>query len=43
MDPKTFPEPSKFRPSRFLDDDGKLVKTDLVIPFGLGTFYSYFS
>ena len=41
MDQNIFPEPSKFRPSRFLDGEGKLVKTDLVIPFGLGTFTFY--
>ncbi len=36
MNPDTFPEPTKFKPSRFLDDNDKLVKTDLVIPFGVG-------
>ena len=43
MDPNIFPEPSKFRPNRFLDGEGKLIKTDLVIPFGVGAFCQYFS
>ena len=42
MDPKIFSEPFKFRPSRFLDSDGKLINTGLVIPFGVGTLYLYF-
>lgn len=36
-DPDVFPEPRAFRPERFLDADGKLLKKDLTLPFGAGT------
>ena len=36
MNPEDFPEPDKFRPSRFIDKDMKLIKTEKVIPFGVG-------
>ncbi|XP_066285760.1 cytochrome P450 2D4-like [Branchiostoma lanceolatum] len=36
MDPQLFPEPSKFRPERFLDQDGNFVKHEAVIPFSVG-------
>ena len=36
MDPKTFPEPDKFKPERFLDDNGAFVPHPSVIPFGVG-------
>ncbi len=39
MNPETFPEPTKFKPSRFLDDNDKLVNTDMVIPFGVGKIH----
>ena len=35
-DPNTFPEPEKFRPSRFIDENGGFIKNDSVIPFGMG-------
>ena len=37
-DPMHFPEPDVFRPERFLDADGHLVKDDHIIPFGMGKF-----
>ena len=36
MDPKTWNEPNKFNPDRFLDDSGKLIKYDTMVPFGVG-------
>ncbi|KAL3070478.1 hypothetical protein niasHT_032268 [Heterodera trifolii] len=36
MDPKIFPDPKAFRPERFLDERGKVLKTDELIPFALG-------
>ncbi|GLH13839.1 Methyl farnesoate epoxidase [Gryllus bimaculatus] len=29
-------DPQIFRPSRFIDDDGKLIKDEIFIPFGIG-------
>lgn len=34
-DPDLWGDPENFRPERFLNDDGKLVK-DYSLPFGLG-------
>ena len=36
MNPKDFPEPKTYKPSRFIDGDGKLINSDRVIPFGMG-------
>ena len=37
-DPRYFSDPSKFNPGRFLDTQGKFVKNERVIPFGIGRF-----
>ena len=37
-DPRYFSDPSKFNPGRFLDTQGKFVKNERVIPFGIGKF-----
>ncbi|KAI8504432.1 hypothetical protein Bbelb_175500 [Branchiostoma belcheri] len=36
MDPQLFPEPDKFSPERFLDQDGNFVKHEALIPFSIG-------
>ncbi|KAL8604729.1 hypothetical protein ACOMHN_017688 [Nucella lapillus] len=35
-DPKAWGDPENFRPERFINDEGKLVKPEEFIPFGLG-------
>ena len=35
-DPELFPEPEKFSPERFIDENGRLTKTNLVVAFGMG-------
>lgn len=35
-DPKIFPDPATFNPSRFLDDNGKLVTIKELLPFSIG-------
>ena len=41
MDPKLWPEPDHFKPERFLDDDGKVIRRAELIPFSVGE-ESYF-
>ena len=36
MDPKYWNEPNKFRPERFLDEEGKPIDYKALIPFGIG-------
>jgi len=36
QDPIEWPNPSEFRPERFLDGEGKIVRRDKLIPFGIG-------
>ena len=35
-DPQEFPEPGKFKPERFIDEGGKIRKSDHLVPFGIG-------
>ncbi|XP_066283597.1 cytochrome P450 2U1-like [Branchiostoma lanceolatum] len=35
-DPQLWTDPHSFNPTRFLDDDGKIVKREEVIPFSIG-------
>jgi hypothetical protein len=35
-DPNIWGDPQNFRPERFLDENGKLIKHDAFIPFGSG-------
>lgn len=44
MDPDIFPEPSKFKPERFLDKDGKCTgePKEKLIPFSTGEKYQFF-
>ena len=40
-DPALFPDPEEFRPERFLNNQGKLVKPDTWMPFGKGECILY--
>jgi cytochrome P450 len=35
-DERIFPNPEKFDPTRFLDDNGQLKKVDELMPFSMG-------
>ena len=37
--PQAFPNPNEFHPDRFLDSNGKYVKNELNIPFGIGRYF----
>ncbi|KAK9879857.1 hypothetical protein WA026_008361 [Henosepilachna vigintioctopunctata] len=36
MDPNLWDEPEKFKPSRFVNSEGKVVKPEYFLPFGVG-------
>lgn len=36
MDPKLWPEPEQFDPTRFLNSEGRVFKPEFFIPFGTG-------
>ena len=36
-DPDHWEEPNKFKPERFLDEEGRLVRNERFLPFGVGT------
>jgi len=38
-DPEHWKEPHKFKPERFLSDDGKFLRNDWLLPFGVGRRY----
>ena len=35
-DPAHFSDPEKFNPGRFLDAEGRYVKNERIVPFGIG-------
>jgi len=43
MDENLFPNPRKFNPERFLDANGKLTKTDTIMPFSVGMLFELIS
>ncbi|MEQ2169066.1 hypothetical protein GOODEAATRI_021042 [Goodea atripinnis] len=40
-DPSVWYDPNAFNPARFLDDEGKLLRREFFIPFGIGTALIY--
>jgi len=41
MDPNVWEEPEQFRPERFLDEFGKVVGKERIMPFSIGTTLCY--
>ena len=39
--PRYWQDPEQFNPSRFLDQDGKVLKPDAFVPFGVGKHICY--
>jgi cytochrome P450 len=39
MDPEQWCEPTKFKPERFINDEGHLINKERVIPFSLGELF----
>ena len=35
-DPNTFPDPMQFKPERFLNENGEVIRHENLIQFGLG-------
>jgi hypothetical protein len=38
MDPNLWDEPEKFKPTRFLNAEGKVTKPEYFLPFGVGKY-----
>ena len=38
MDPDLWEDPDEFRPERFMDEEGNMVKPEAFVPFGMGIF-----
>ena len=39
IDPKYWPNPEMFKPERFLDVNGQLIRKDGLVPFGAGNSF----
>ena len=39
FDEKLYPDPHTFRPERFIIEEGKVVKSEHLVPFSIGEFY----
>ena len=38
MDESVWKDPAEFRPGRFMNDEGKCQRPDMLVPFGIGKF-----
>lgn len=38
-DPDIWEKPDEFQPSRFLDENGQIIKKEAFIPFGMGKIH----